>query len=73
MAELDPLEFRQIMVVTSLKNSFYHFRISDAEMIAKRKQEETNKALQDLNNLKSALSNYEAALNIERREHQNAK
>ena len=48
-------------------------RISDVEMIAKRKQEETNKVLQDLNNLKSALSNYEAALNIERREHQNTK
>ena len=42
-------------------------------MVAKRKQEETNKALQDLNNLKSALSNYEAALNTERREHQNTK
>jgi hypothetical protein len=42
----DPLEFSQIMVVTSLKNSFYHFRISDVEMIAKRKQEETNKVLQ---------------------------
>ena len=69
----DPLEFSQIMVVTSLKNSFYHFRISDVEMIAKRKQEETNKVLQDLSNLKSALSNYEAALNIERREHQNTK
>lgn len=42
-------------------------------MIAKRKQEETNKAVQDLTNLKAALSNYEAALSNERRDHQNSK
>lgn len=48
-------------------------RISELEMIAKRKQEEANKAVQDLTNLKAALSNYEAALSNERREHQNSK
>lgn len=48
-------------------------RISELDLIAKRKQEESNKAVQDLNNLKTALSNYERAYSAESREHQNTK